>query len=329
MRASEGRYQALFEAIDEGFCLIEVRLDAPDQRTDYRVVEANPAFYERTGFPQDILGRWLREAAPELEEHWYEIYGAVARTGEPKRFEENSDSLGRWFDVYAFRIGDPWDHLVAVLFNDISERKRHEEHTQLLVREVNHRCKNLLTVVQAIARQTAPAGSDDFLVRFGDRLQALSAEQDLLVRNSWKSVPIADLVDSQLAHFSDLIGERIEISGPSLSLTPSAAQALGMAFHELATNAAKYGALSNGAGKVAIAWSVESDERSGPRFSLSWEEKEGPPVAQPEHTGFGSTVTSAMVRASTGGDVSTDYAVSGLSWRLSCPVERVLDVASS
>lgn len=232
--------------------------------------------------------------------------------------------LGRWFDVYAFRIDAPQDHRIAVLFSDISHRKRHEEHTRLLMHELNHRSKNMLSLVQAIARQTASTGADDFIDRFGARVQALSAAQDLLVENAWKTVPLADLVRSQLAHFSDLVGERIEIAGPPLSLTPDATQALGMALHELATNAAKYGALSNETGRIVVLWSLNQRASPEPRFTLSWLERGGPPVAEPERRGFGSTVTTAMVESATRGEVSVEYAPAGLAWRLSCPAAKIL-----
>ena len=324
LRATEDRYRTLFEAIDEGFCIIEVRLEGPDGRTDYRVVEANPAFYEKTGFPQAILGRWLREAAPALEEHWYRLYGGVARTGEAVRSELESDMLGRWFDLYAFRIGAAQEHRVAVLFNDISDRKRQEKHHDMLMREINHRSKNVLSLVQAIARQTASPNATDFVDRFGARIQSLAAAQDLLFRNAWKTVPLADLIRSQLGHFIDLAGERIAIAGPPLSVTPEATQALGMALHELATNAAKYGALSRQAGRVAINWALEQEGEAPARFTLSWLERGGPPVAQPERSGSGSVVTTRLVKASTGGDVSVAYAAPGLAWRLTCPAARIL-----
>lgn len=319
LRTSEDRYRTLFEAIDQGFCVLELRLSTADAPTDYRVVEANPAFYDRTGFPEAILGQWLREAAPDLEEHWYETYGRVARTGEPIRFEQQSEMLGRWFNVYAFRIGARQGHRVAVLFNDITGRKSLEEQNRMLMLEAHHRSKNMLGLVQAIARQTASSGADDFIVRFIERVQALSAAQDLLFRNSWKTAPLADLVQSQLAHFADLVGERIEIAGPSLSLTPEATRALGMALHELATNAAKYGALSNATGCVAITWVLEPGASAVRTFTLSWQESGGPPVVMPERSGFGSRLTTGMVEASTGGQVWVDFAPAGLSWRLSCP----------
>ena len=127
LRESEVRYRTLFENIDSGFCVVEVDLSHPTRQVDYRVAEANPAFFRQTGFPKEIYGKWLREAAPTLEEHWFEIYGQVARTRTPERFEQGSAHLGRWFDVYAFPIGEPEDARVAILFNDISERRRAEQ----------------------------------------------------------------------------------------------------------------------------------------------------------------------------------------------------------
>jgi len=143
-RETDERYRGLFEAVDAGFCVVEVEPDGPEGRVDYRVIEANPAFYRQTGFPESVRGRWLREAAPGLEEHWYETYARVARTGEPVRFEEGSDHLGRWFDVHAFRVGDPAQRRVAILFNDISSRRNAE-------RELRE-SENRLRLVQAAAR---------------------------------------------------------------------------------------------------------------------------------------------------------------------------------
>ena len=129
---SKARYRTLFENIDAGFCVVEVDLAASGGRIDYRVIEANPAFYRQTGFPEAILGQWLREAAPDLEEHWYETYGRVAQLGKPERFEQGSGHLGRWFDVHAFRVGEADERRVAILFNDISARRNAEERLRQL-----------------------------------------------------------------------------------------------------------------------------------------------------------------------------------------------------
>ena len=127
---SESRYRTLFESIDVGFCVIEVTFDDADRAKDYRIVEANPAFQRQTG--ADVVGRWVSEFAPDLERRWFDIYGRVALTGEPAHVEDRADVFGRWFDVRALRVGDPVARRVAVLFSDISERKRMEEELQVL-----------------------------------------------------------------------------------------------------------------------------------------------------------------------------------------------------
>ncbi len=127
LRASEARYRALFDSIEAGFCVVEVDQGDDDRPIDYRVVEANPAFYRQTGFPEAVLGQWLRKAAPDLEEHWFQTYARVARTATPERFEQGSPALGRWFDVYAFPEGGTGRDRVAILFNDISARRNAEE----------------------------------------------------------------------------------------------------------------------------------------------------------------------------------------------------------
>jgi PAS domain S-box-containing protein len=237
------------------------------------------------------------------------------------------DGLVRWLAGFGKveRDADGAPLRMSGINIDITERKRDEEHIQLLMREVNHRSKNLLSLVQAIAHRTASTGAQDFIQRFGERIQSLAAAQDLLVRHAWKAVPLEDLVCSQLSHFADLIGTRIVIAGPALSITPAASQAIGMALHELATNAAKYGALSNERGRVDIAWTVSANGVAEPQLTMSWVEQGGPLVAKPQQRGFGSTVTSRMVEGSVGGEVSVDYARAGLVWRFSCPTENIVE----
>src|SRR5579871_2184667 len=203
---------------------------------------------------------------------------------------------------------------------DITERKEREEREYLLMREINHRAKNMLSVVHAIANQTAAKNPEDFIERFCERIQALSANQDLLVRNEWNGVEIEDLVRAQLAPFAGLIGSRIAVHGPRLRLKAASEQAIGLALHELATNAGKYGALSTDAGRVDIRW--ESD---GDTFTMSWTEGEGPPASPPKRRGFGTIVMEAMVERSVDGTVDLDYAPSGLSWRLTCPAASALE----
>ncbi|HTL88408.1 MAG TPA: PAS domain-containing protein [Leptolyngbya sp.] len=123
---SENRYRSLFNSIDEGFCVIEALFDATGKAIDYRFIETNPVFEQQTGFKQ-ALGKTIRELVPDIEPYWYENYGEVALTGEPIRFENAAEPMNRWFDVYAFRIEEPEKRRVAVLFRDITDRKRTEE----------------------------------------------------------------------------------------------------------------------------------------------------------------------------------------------------------
>ncbi|MBX3621736.1 MAG: response regulator [Rhizobacter sp.] len=122
---SRDKYRLLFDSIDEGFCVIEVMFDTQGRPHDYRFVEVNPSFERQTGLV-DAAGRRMRELAPAHEQHWFDTYGEVALSGRAIRFENRAEALRRWYDVYAFRVGDPSLHLVAVLFNDVTQRKRAE-----------------------------------------------------------------------------------------------------------------------------------------------------------------------------------------------------------
>jgi PAS domain S-box-containing protein len=320
--ASDARYKLLFESIDAGFCVVEVDQEGEYGRIDYRVVEANPGFHDQTGFPREIVGQWLRKAAPDLEDRWYELYGGVARTGEPARFEQHSDALGRSFDVYAFRIDAPEEGRVAILFRDITDRIAQEEHARTLLKEVNHRSKNMLALVDVIARRSLADGKEGFAERFSQRLAALAANQDVLVDADWREVDLDRLIRRQLGFFDGLLDSRILLEGPPLRIVPTAAEKLGMALHELGTNAAKYGALSGEAGTVAVAWGIETGG-DGPSFVLHWRETGGPEVVEPTRRGFGSLVAGALLQASLGGTVEPDYRAEGLHWTLRCPLPRV------
>jgi len=211
------------------------------------------------------------------------------------------------------------DYLIKII-QDVTDRKRSDEGRQMLMREVNHRSKNLLTIVQVIARQTAAHSPDDFTKTFTQRLQALAANQDLLVNSDWQRVGLIDLIKSQLAHF-DAAGARVDLSGPKVMVPPATAQALSMALHELATNAAKYGGLSNETGRVEVTWAVEGD-----RFHMCWREIDGPAVMPPESVGFGTTVLDRMTEASLSGEVTIDYRPDGLVWQLDCPLDALRGV---
>jgi PAS domain S-box-containing protein len=129
LRASEARYRTLFDAMDEGFCILQMIFDGAEQPIDYRFLEINPAFERQTGL-RDAVGRRALELVPDLEPRWFTMYGEVACTGQSKRFEDHSEPMGRWFDVFAFRIGAPEERKVALLFSDITQRKEAEQRAQ-------------------------------------------------------------------------------------------------------------------------------------------------------------------------------------------------------
>jgi two-component sensor histidine kinase len=211
---------------------------------------------------------------------------------------------------------------VSRITRDITERKEREEREHLLMREVNHRAKNMLSVVDVIARQTATRDPEHFVDCFSERIQALSANQDLLIKNAWHGVEIEHLVRAQLAPFADLIGSRIVVRGAVLRLNPASAQAVGLALHELTTNAGKYGALSKDTGRLEIGWWTK-----GETFTISWTEREGPPVSAPERRGFGTVVMQEMAERSVDGKVDLEYAPSGVTWRLTCPAVNALETS--
>jgi PAS domain S-box-containing protein len=199
----------------------------------------------------------------------------------------------------------------------------HDELVKMLMAEVNHRAKNLLAVVQAVAQQTAKHGdAATFIPRLSERIGGLAAGQDLLVNNQWQGVEVSDLIGAQLAHFGDLIGTRVLLTGPAAQLTADAAQGIGMALHELATNAAKYGALSNSEGRICIDWQISTGTK--PKFSMSWLERGGPKVSAPSRSGFGQIVIGRMAEAAVQGVAKLDYEETGLSWNLSTALENVL-----
>jgi two-component sensor histidine kinase len=213
--------------------------------------------------------------------------------------------------------------MVLAAVRDMTEPKRAKAREQLLVREVTHRAKNILNVVQAITNQTVASSLQDFTSRLSGRIRSLSASHELLVANDWQNVPLAELVHAQLAHFGHLVDARIAVRGPDLRVTAAAAQTIGMALYELATNAAKYGALSTDRGHVDIEWRLEPAGDSVHRFTIEWIESGGPTVVAPTRRGFGSSVLSQLTQMSLGADVTLEYLPNGVVWRLGCPADRV------
>jgi two-component system NarL family sensor kinase len=174
LRESELRYRTLFESIDEGFCVIEVIFDENGRAADYRFLDVNPAFERQTGIP-DAVGKRMREIAPQHEQHWFDTYGNVARTGENVRFEHEAAQLDRYYDVFAFRVGEPGENKVGVLFNDVSARRRAEAD----VRE-RERLRALVRGQEDERRRIARDLHDDL----GQQFTALRMKLDRLARSN-------------------------------------------------------------------------------------------------------------------------------------------------
>jgi PAS domain S-box-containing protein len=264
----------------------------------------------------------------DAERFWARHSAMLDPTGPQRSTDEyriqGKDGKVRWVRVcwLAYHEGVGHERRVASVVgtvHDITERKEHEEQERLLIGEINHRAKNMLSVMEAIARQTAARNPEHFVDCFSERVQALSANQDLLVKNAWRGVEIEDLVRAQLAPFADLIGTRIVVRGAKLRLNAASAQAVGLALHELTTNAGKFGALSTETGHVDIRWGAD-----GETFTMSWTERGGPPVSAPKQRGFGTMVLEAMAERSVDGKIDLEYATSGVIWRLTCPAPNVL-----
>ncbi len=244
-------------------------------------------------------------------------------TGEPVDAELRlkGPAASRWFDFHIEPLRDAEGRVVGLTCAavDITERKAGEEHLRLLMRELTHRSKNLLAVIQALARQTSRhAGSlENFLEEFSARLQALSRSHDLLVQEEWHSAGLRDLVRSQLGHYIDRDDSQISIEGPPVHLKPEAAQSLGLALHELAVNAAKYGALSTPKGRVGVTW--EEGGSAGNGIVIRWIERGGPKVERPKKHGFGTMAIQRNLSRSLEADVDLNFSAGGVSCTITVP----------
>jgi len=206
---------------------------------------------------------------------------------------------------------------------DISDRKRHEEHQQLLLNELNHRVKNTLAMVQSLTMQTLRSTANvvegrDALIA---RLIALAKAHDVLTRENWEGAGLHDvLVEALAAYLTQAEQQRLFFDGPALKLLPRASLALSMAFHELATNAAKYGALSSDEGRVDIAWAIDEDRDS---FALDWVENGGPTVLPPQKRGFGSRLIERGLAQDLGGSVRLEFRPQGIVCAIRAPLAEV------
>jgi PAS domain S-box-containing protein len=292
----------------------------------YRMIGYEPGEIE-PGF-----ATWQRHMHPDDRDRVTQQYETSIETGADV-FNENRmiDRFGnvKWVSARGRAVLDPSGTPIRSfgVITDITDRKQAEDRDRLLSAEVNHRAKNLLAVVQAVAIKTARyCAPEDFVPVFNERLKSLAASHDLLINSKWQGVEITNLIRAQLCHFDDISGSRIRIEGSKAELTADAAQAIGLALHELVTNASKYGALSSPNGSITISWKVV-DSTEGPRFRMRWQEAGGPTVTPPSRQGFGHGMLFNMARYSLGAEVDLSYPASGLVWDLNAPVDLVLQQA--
>jgi two-component sensor histidine kinase len=277
------------------------------------------------GTPLD-LSRWFFGSATEkcamakrITDHYKKASEQLARAAEHEKKaaedHEAGDDKAALQHAQTARI-----HTLRAESHAEKALNAYVEHVELLMGEVRHRAKNTLNLVEAIARQTATGSPETFITRFNDRIRALASYQDLMVRSEWNGVELDELVRVQLAHLSDEIGSKIITQGVARQrLNAAAAQVIGLALNELATNAVKYGALSTAAGRVELRWEV-----SGGNLDITWTERDGPPVKPPDRQGFGTTIISELPKVTIDGEVELDFAPSGVRWRLTCPATRAL-----
>jgi two-component sensor histidine kinase len=303
-RNSDERYRRLFDAIDAGFCVIEMKFDQDRHPVDYRFVEVNPAFEAHTGL-SDAQGKWMRALASDHEQHWFDIYGRVALTGEPIRFEQRAEALGRWFSVNAFRVGDPDSHRVGILFSDMTDRKRLEillqdkvAHQETMMREVSHRVKNSLALVGSMLHMQGRAAHDEQVKRaIADaqaRVMAIATVHDQLWRQSQvEHIELATFLGDLCAKLQETDRRyRLACDIDPVAVPADQAIPLGLIVNELVTNAFKYAYPSALGGAVDVALR-ETD--GGIRLEVA-----DSGVGLPESVSFGASTKSlggSMVHA--------------------------------
>lgn len=291
-----------------------------------------------TSVSHPMLGRSIEELLgctdedilpPEVGAAVADLKREAVTSGHSKRTElalEEGPSI-RWHDLHIEPLRNAGGDIIGLtcVAVDVTERKEGEAHLRLLLRELTHRSKNLLAVIQAMARQTARhAGSiDSFLTQFGARLQALAASHDLLVRESWYGASLEELIRSQLAAYLETGEEQVSLDGPEVSLKPEAAQNLGLALHELSVNAARFGALSVPEGRVLIAWKRRGDG-VGDALELDWHEQFGPRVKPRRKKGFGSIVIEKNLARALDAEVDMTFDVDGMRCRMVIPASQIL-----
>jgi PAS domain S-box-containing protein len=319
LRESEARFRTFTEHAPDTIYIV----DGATRRLEY----INPAFERIWGEPRAAvmadLGRWRALLHPEDRARVLAAFDGLIARGQPVdteyRILRASDGAVRHIRDTAVPLSDATGRVTRVIgiAHDATARKLAEQHRELLIRELNHRVKNTLATVQSIAAQTLSSGCD-VTVRdaFAARLLSLAGAHDLLTRGNWEGSGLEEVARQALG--PHMGGGRIALSGPDLRLSPKAAVALGMAFHELATNAAKYGALSVPEGRAALDWRIQDEA-----LDLRWTERGGPPVVAPTHRGFGTRLLERGLPHELHGQLRMEFRPEGLACTITAPLSAL------
>lgn len=311
--------EALRDALDRSTEILESISDAffalgPDFAFTYANHRALEMWGKR---PDEVIGRKLLEVFPQAAGTPVHVaYLDAMRRRETVQLETVSPVIQRWLAVtiYPSRGGG-----LSVYFQDIEARKKDEERLRLLAAEVDHRAKNMLSLVNVMLRQTRAPTVQEFAGAAQGRVAALARAHTLLSDTRWEGADLGKLIREELAPFRLGKSGRIVIEGEAIALSPAAAQAFAMAVHELATNAGKYGALSAPEGAVAVRWS-----RNGENLLLVWRESGGPRLRASGDAGFGLRVITMSIQDQLGGKVAFDWRPEGLSVELVVPAGKLV-----
>lgn len=290
----------------------------------------NEAYRRLTAY-RDLQGKTVAEALPEVREQGFvDMLDSVFETGEPVQGQnaliqiapiEGGPLKEIYVDFIYQPVRDDSGQVVGIFVQgfDVSESVLSAERQKLMIDELNHRVKNTLATVQSIAMQTARSHQDPltFAQSFQSRLLALSHTHDLLTRSHWEGADLREILRHETEAHD---GHRVVLNGPALPLEPAAALSLGMIFHELATNAAKYGALSSETGRVFIDWSLSNQDE--PWVVIVWREMDGPSVLKPDRRGFGTRLIERNIRHDLAGVVNLRYLTTGFTAEISFPLDR-------
>ncbi len=320
------RLRTLFQQAP-GFIAV---LRGPDHTFDL----VNDAYSDLIGH-REVVGLPVRKALPEVvDQGLTDLLDQVLTSGEafaakarPILLRTGAGELEkRYLDFVYQPIFGPEGVATGIFVqgHDVTEHRIAEEHRQLLVNELNHRVKNTLAIVQAIAGQTFRGNEalEEARDAFTARLMSLSRTQDILTVERWRGADLRRVVAEGVDHHAGG-GDRISLEGPAIRLSPRAATAMAMAIHELCTNAAKYGALSVPEGRVDIAWRIDRPPDDEERFSLRWKEIDGPPVEKPARKGFGSRLIERNLASELSGEASIAYEPGGILCVIEAPLSGI------